>query len=112
MTFYVEKKLALGSISFGVMPGHEPAIDDDPTLSTGAAGEFMRHRKDGFFFGGPDRFAGPTLAVTPSISSTAFWTSLKPDGTPRRYGLLALLAFGVLFVLIGLAVLVREGPQG
>lgn len=112
MTFYVEKKLALGSISFGVMPGHEPAIDDDPTLSTGAGGEFIRHRKDGFFFGGPDRFAGPTLPVTPTISSTAFWTSLKPDGTPRRYGFLALLAFGALFVLIGLAVIARKGPQG
>src|SRR5439155_24006047 len=58
------------------------------------------------------RFAGQTLAVKPSISSTAFWTSLNTDGTPRRYGFLALLAFGALFVLIGLAVIARKGPQG
>ena len=51
MTFYVEKKLALGSISFGVTPG-ESEIDNDPELSTGATGEFVRRGSERFFFGG------------------------------------------------------------
>jgi hypothetical protein len=111
MTFYVEKKLALGSISFGVTPGQKD-IDDDPALSTGAAGEFIRRGNERFFFGGNDPFTGPALPPTPSITSTPFLSSLKPDGTPRSYGLLASMAFGVVFVLLGLAVVSRKGPQG
>src|SRR5258708_7739616 len=111
MTFYVEKKLALGSISFGVTPG-QTAADDDPALSTGATGEFVRRGNERFFFGGNDPFTGPTLPQSRSIASTPFWSSLKPDGTPRSYGLLASLAFGLLFVLLGLAVVGRKGPQG
>jgi hypothetical protein len=112
MTFYVEKKLALGAISFGVSPNRSSGADADATLSTGAAGEFTRHRSEGFFFGGQDRFAGPSLPTTPSISSTPFWSSLKPDGTPRGYGFLALLVFGAILVLLGFAVVASKGPQG
>ena len=111
MTFYVERKLALGPISFGVTPG-QTTIDDDPALSTGASGEFIHVGNQGFFFGGNDPFTGPTLPPAKSISSTPFWSSLKPDGTPRSYGLLASLAIGVLFVLLGFGVVARKGPQG
>src|SRR5690349_622167 len=111
MTFYVEKKLALGSMSFGVNPGQK-MNDDDPTLNTGAAGEFIRGRHSGFFFGGNDSFSGPELPRTPSIVTTPFWSSLRPDGTPRSYGLLASLAAGVFFVLLGITVVSRKGPQG
>ncbi len=113
MTFYVEKKLALGSISFGVSPSRsEGSADDNQALSTGPAGEFVRRRSEGFFFGGHDRFAAPSLPIAPSIANIPFWASLKPDGSRRKYGLLALLAFGFLFVLLGLAVVGRKGPQG
>jgi hypothetical protein len=112
MTFYVEKKLALGSISFGVSHNRSGGVDADTTLSTGAEGEFIRQRSEGFFFGGQDRFAGPTLPTTKSISSTPFWSSLKPDGTRRGYGFLALLVFGAIFVLLGFAVVASKGPQG
>ena len=112
MTFYVEKKLALGSISFGVTHDRSGGGDADTTLSTGAEGEFTRRRSEGFFFGGQDRFAGPTLPTTPSISSTPFWSSLKPDGTRRGYGFLALLVIGALFVPLGFAVIATKGPQG
>ena len=111
MTFYVEKKLALGPISFGVTPGQKNA-DDDPALSTGGTGEFIRRGNERFFFGGHDPFKEPTLPRTKSISSTPFLSSLKPDGTPRSYGLLASMAGGILFVLLGIAVVARKGPQG
>jgi heme exporter protein D len=111
MTFYVEKKLALGPISFGVTPG-QTTSDDDSALSTGATGEFIRRDTERFFFGGNDPFSGPTLPQARSITSTPFLSSLKPDGTPRSYGLLASLAFGILFVLLGIAVVGRKGPQG
>ncbi|HYS55257.1 MAG TPA: hypothetical protein VER58_15990 [Thermoanaerobaculia bacterium] len=111
MTFYVEKKLALGSISFGVTPG-ESEVDNDSELSTGATGEFIRRGGERFFFGGHDAFHAPTLPRAPSISSMPFWSSLKPDGTPRSYGFLASMAFGIVFVLLGLAVVARKGPQG
>ncbi|MDQ6802041.1 MAG: hypothetical protein M3041_14545 [Acidobacteriota bacterium] len=111
MTFYVEKKLALGPISFGVTPGQKD-VDDDPALSTGATGEFTRRGNERFFFGGNDPFTGPAIPRTPSISSTPFWSSLKPDGTPRSYGLLASMAGGILFVLLGFAVVSRKGAAG
>jgi hypothetical protein len=113
MTFYVEKKLALGSISFGVSTRREAeSIDGDPALNTGPSGEFVRRRGEGFFFGGRDRFSTPVVPTTPTISSMPFWSSLKPDGTLRSYGFLALLGFGALLVLLGFAVIARKGPQG
>lgn len=113
MTFYVEKKLALGPISFGVSPARlGSAPDDDPSLSTGAGGEFLRRRSEGFFFGGQDRFSGPTLPASPTISSKPFWESLKGDSPSRTYGFYALFIVGVIFVLLGFAVIATKGPQG
>jgi len=113
MTFYVEKKLALGAISFGVSPNRAAgAPDDDPSLSTGPAGEFIRSRSEGFFFGGQDRFAGPSLPAPKTIASKPFWESLKGDQPTRTYGFYALLILGVIFVLLGFSVILRKGPQG
>ena len=109
MTFFVRKRLALGPIRFGVAPRQRVEdIDDDPALSTGPGGEFVRRgAKKGFFFGDTTRFAEPSLPVAKSISSTPFWSSLKP-----HLGFVALMAAGVVFVLLGLAVVARKGPQG
>jgi hypothetical protein len=113
MTFYVEKKLALGSISFGVSPNRDTAApDDDATLSTGADGEFIRRRSEGFFFGGHDRFAGPTAPTLPTLASKPFWESFRSGQPSRTYGFFALLIFGALFVLLGFAVIARKGGQG
>lgn len=108
MTFFIEKRLALGPIRFGVTPRKKAeSIDELRDLSTGKTGEFIRRRGDGFFFGGQDRFNAPTLPPSKTIRSTPFWTSLK-----RRRGLLVLAAFGVLFVLLGFAVVAKKGPAG
>jgi len=114
VTFFVRKQLALGPIRFGVTPRvAEETIDADPALSTGAAGEFVRRRaKGGFFFGSQARFDEPVVPVAPSITSTPFLSSLKPDGTARGYGFLGLMGLGALLVLLGLAVVARKGPQG
>lgn len=113
MTYYVEKQLAAGAIRFGVSTRRTlDAIGDDPSLSSGPNGEFVRRREDGFFFGDTERVVGPSLPVARSVSQTPFWSSLKPDGTPRGYGFAALMGFGVLLILLGLSVLIRKGPQG
>jgi hypothetical protein len=113
MTYYVQKNLALGPIRFGVSARRAlDTIDDDPALSTGAKGEFIRRRQDGFFSGDTSQVVEPVAPRTKSISQTAFFSSLKPDGTSRGYAFLALMAFGILFILLGFSVLARKGPQG
>jgi len=109
MTFFVRKRLALGPIRFGVLPRQTvEAIDGDPALSTGPGGEFVRRGgKHGFFFGDTTRFDAPALPVAKSISSLPFWTSMK-----AHPGYVALAAAGVVFVLLGFAVIGRKGPQG
>jgi hypothetical protein len=112
MTYYVEKQLAFGPIRFGVSTRQAlDAIGDDLTLSTGANGEFIRRRQDGFFFGDTERVVGPSIPVKPSINQTPFWSSLKPAAS-GSYLWIALMALGALIMLLGVSVLVRKGPQG
>ena len=113
MTFFVRKNLALGPIRFGVLPRNlAESIDSDAALNTGASGEFVRRRGEGYFFGDQSRVAAPTLPTARSVRQTPFLSSLKPDGTPRSYGFLSMMIFGILLVLLGLAVLVRKGAAG
>ena len=106
MTFYVSKSLALGPIRFGVAPRQEfDRVDDDPTLSTGPLGEFLRKRTTGFYFADTKRIGAPQVPVTPSVTSTSLLSTLKPDGTARGWGFLALMILGALFVFGGIAVL-------
>lgn len=108
MTFFVEKKLHLGSIRFGVGRRRvADTIDQETQLSTGGNGEFIRRRNEGFYFGGHDRFNAPTLPEAQSIRSTPFWTSLS-----THKGLVALAAVGGLLVLLGLGVVASKGAQG
>lgn len=112
MTFYVQKWLANGSIRFGVTPRLPlDTIDEDPALSTGGAGEFLRRRMRSFYFADTTGIGSPTMPATPSITTTPFWSTLRPD-TPRGWGLIGLMAVGALFLLLGLALLANKGPQG
>ena len=58
MTFFVEKRLAVGRIRFSVAPHDAATADGDLTLSTGPNGEFVRRHSDGYFFGDTPRFDG------------------------------------------------------
>jgi hypothetical protein len=110
MTFFVRKRLALGPIRFGVTPRRlVDAIDDDPELSTGPGGEFVRRNRNaqGFFFGDTTRFDAPSLPVAKSVSSTPFLSSLR-----KEWWHLPLIAVGAVFVLLGLAVVARKGAAG
>lgn len=112
MTFYVKKSLAHGPIRFGVSPrALAEEIDSDPSLSTGAGGEFLRRRTHGFFFADIRSIGAPELPRPSSISQTPFWMSLAPEDA-RGWGLIGMMAFGGLLILLGLMTLVRLGPQG
>jgi len=114
VAFYVQKSLAHGPIRFGVSPRQAlDKIDSEAALSTGPRGEFARRSGERFFFAGsPAPIGAPQIPVEKSISSTPFWASLRPDGTPRRWGFLALLIVGAILILLGLAVVVNKGPAG
>lgn len=112
MTFYVQKWLANGSIRFGVTPRLPlDTIDEDPALSTGGAGEFLRRRMRSFYFADTTGVGSPTVPQSQSIAATPFWSTLRPD-TPRGWGLIAMMAVGALFLLLGLGVLLNKGKQG
>lgn len=105
MAFYVRKSLAHGRIRFGVAPRKRlEEIDSDPSLSTGAAGEFIRRKTSGFYFaenrlqvGGPQFPTG-----SEKTASTPLWQSVY-DGTPKGWAFLAMTIIGVLLLLLGFA---------
>jgi hypothetical protein len=113
MTFFVEKRLAVGRIRFSVAP-HDAAAtaDGDVALSTGPNGEFVRRHSEGYFLGDAPRFDGtaPPLESN-NIARVPFWVALKPEGTAASWAIVALLPLGLLFVLLGLAALVKS-PVG
>lgn len=112
MTFFVRKNLATGPIRFGVTPRKAvEAIDHEPGLSTGPAGDFIRKREGGFFFADERNVADPSVPLAPSITRVPFLASLN-DKTPRGYGFLAMIALGALLVLLGFLVVARKGGQG
>lgn len=112
MTFYVRKSLAHGPIRFGVSPRLPlNEIDDDPSLSTGPGGEFLRRRTHGFFLADSRAIGAPDIPRPSSIASTPFWMSMAPEDA-RGWALIGMMGVGALFVLLGLAVIVNKGPQG
>jgi hypothetical protein len=105
LAFYVRKSLAHGRIRFGVAPRKRlEEIDTDPSLSTGASGEFIRRKTSGFYFaenrlqsGGPQFPSGDkSVASTPLLQSVY-------DGTGRGYAFLGMTIFGALLLLLGIA---------
>jgi len=114
LAFYIRKSLAHGRIRFGVAPRKRlEEIDTDPSLSTGAAGEFIRRKTSGFYFaenrlqsGGPQFPSGDGgVASTPLLQSVF-------DGTGRGYGFLAMVIIGALLALLGAANLANGNKAG
>ena len=112
MTFYVRKSLAHGPIRFGVSPRHAvEEIDNEPSLSTGPAGEFLRRSTHGYYFADTKPIGAPDMGPPSSLASTPFFSALKPEDA-RGWGFLAMMVVGLLLVLLGLAVVLNKGPQG
>jgi hypothetical protein len=112
MSFYVEKKLATGPFRFIVARRRElTSIDDNPEMSTGVSGEFVRHRDEMFYVADHRPIRKPELPQARSISTQPFWTSLV-DGTPKGWGFVAMIVIGILLVLLGFSVIISKGPQG
>src|SRR5215212_9509293 len=114
MTFFVEKRLAVGRVRFSVVP-HDAAaaVDSDPTLSTGPNGEFVRRHSEGYFFGDTPRFDGSAPGLeSGSIARIPFWQALIPQGGAKGWAVLALLPLGFIITLLGLAVLIKQGAVG
>jgi hypothetical protein len=112
MTFFVDKKLALGRIRFGLSTRQPKEIDSDPTFSTGPNGEFVRRRSEGYFFADEARFDQPSLGDGQNIAAMPFWAALKPDSSPLSYATLALLPIGLVITVFGLVVLIKNGLPG
>jgi hypothetical protein len=112
VSFYVSKILATGQFRFAARRRRELAsIDSDPELSTGPSGEFIRHRDEVFYSADHRPIRQPDLPRPRSISTTPFWSTLV-DGTPRGWGFVGMMAFGVLMLLIGFSVLISKGAAG
>src|SRR5688572_24574835 len=111
MTFFVEKRLAVGRIRFGVAPHDAALVDGDVAFSTGPNGEFVRRHSEGYFLGDTPHFDGTTPALeTNSLARIPFWAALKPEGTAKSWAILALLPLGLLLLLLGLAALFSNAP--
>lgn len=112
MTFFIEKRLAVGRIRFSVSPRDAAAVDGDLSLSTGPGGEFVRRHSEGYFFGDTPRFDGTAAPIeSSSIARVPFWQAMKPD-SGKAWGLLLLLPLGLLLVLVGLAGMVKSPAIG
>ncbi|HET7712415.1 MAG TPA: hypothetical protein VFL80_10845 [Thermoanaerobaculia bacterium] len=112
MSFYVQRTLATGLFRFMVGRRRElSSIDQNVELSTGPSGEFIRHRPEVFYSADHRPLRPPELPPMRSIATTPFTASLI-DKSPRGIGFIALMAFGALFILFGLMVVLGKGPQG
>jgi hypothetical protein len=107
--FYVSKILATGQFRFAARRRRElSSIDDDPQLSTGPSGEFVRHRDEVFYAADHRPIRNPELPQLRSIAATPFWTTLI-DGTQRGWVFLGIMAFGALLILSGFSVVIGKG---
>jgi hypothetical protein len=112
MSFRIQKSLGNSYFQFAVGRRRDFAsIDNDAEMSTGPAGEFIRHRPEIFYSADIRTIHTPEVPAPRSVAGTPFWGSLI-DGTSRGYGMLALMIAGALFVLFGFAVVANKGPQG
>lgn len=112
MSFIVQKNLGNSFFRFAVGRRRDlRSIDDDPELSTGSNGEFIRHRPEIFYAADVRSIRSPEVPKPRSVASQPFWQSVA-DGTQRGRMMLGMIAFGALLLLFGFAVLSSKGPAG
>jgi hypothetical protein len=112
MSFRIQKSLGNSFFQFAVGRRRDlRSIDNDAELSTGPAGEFIRHRPEIFYSADIRQIHIPEVPAPRTVSSTPFWSSLV-DGTPRGWGMLAMMIVGGLLALLGLATVANKGKQG
>jgi hypothetical protein len=112
VSFIVQKNLGNSFFRFAVGRRRElKSLDDDPELSTGPNGEFIRHRQEIFYGADVRSIRSPEVPKARSIASQPFWSSVF-DGTRRGRMMLGMMAFGALLLLFGFAVLASKGPAG
>jgi hypothetical protein len=104
MSFTVQKSLGNSFFRFAVGRRREfRTIDHEPELSTGPAGEFVRHRPEIFYQADLRVIHKPEIKpIRSSTTSAPFWSSVF-DGTGRGYAFIAVMVFGGLLLLLGLA---------
>jgi hypothetical protein len=112
MSFRIQKSLGNSFFQFSVGRRRDfRSIDHDVELSTGPAGEFIRHRPEIFYSADIRTIHTPEVPAPRSVASTPFWGSLI-DGTPRGWGMLAMMIVGTLLALLGIATVANKGSQG
>ncbi|MDP9193759.1 MAG: hypothetical protein M3P06_18860 [Acidobacteriota bacterium] len=112
MSFRIQKSLGNSSFQFSVSRRRDfPSIDHDAELSTGPSGEFIRHRPEIFYSADLRAIHIPEVPAPRSVASTPYWGSLI-DGTPRGWGMLAMMVIGALLALLGMATVANKGSQG
>jgi len=112
VSFIVQKSLGNSFFRFAVSRRRDlKSIDDNPELSTGSTGEFIRHRPEIFYAADVRSIRSPEVPPPRSIASQPFWTSMI-DGTRRGWAMLGMIAAGALLLLIGFAVLANKGAPG
>lgn len=112
MSFTVQKSLGNSMFRFAVGRRRElRSIEGSTELSTGPAGEFIRHRPEIFYSADLRAIRTPAVPPPRSISATPFWSSVI-DGTSRGWAMLAAMGVGALFILFGMTVVARKGAQG
>jgi hypothetical protein len=112
MSFRIQKSLGNSFFQFAVGRRRDfRSIDNDAELSTGPAGEFIRHRPEIFYSADIRTIHTPEVPAPRSVSGTPFWGSLI-DGTPRGWGMLGVMALGGLLLLLGLANIANGNKGG
>ncbi|HEX8619386.1 MAG TPA: hypothetical protein VF911_17530 [Thermoanaerobaculia bacterium] len=112
MSFTIQKSLGNSYFRFAVSRRRElRTIDPDPSLSTGSAGEFIRHRPEIFYAADLRTIHKPEVPQLRLISGTSFWSTLV-DGTGRGWAMLGVMAFGLLFALLGIANVANDNRAG
>jgi hypothetical protein len=112
MSFTIQKSLGNSYFRFAVSRRRElRSIDPDPSLSTGASGEFIRHRPEIFYAADLRQIHKPEVPTLRLVSGTSFWSTLM-DGTARGWAMVGAMAFGALLLLLGLANVANDNRAG
>jgi hypothetical protein len=116
MSFRIQKSLGNSYFQFSVgrrrdFSSIDHGVDNAAEMSTGPAGEFIRHRPEIFYSADVRTIHTPEVPTPRSVTSTPFWGSLI-DGTPRGWGMLAMMVVGALLALLGMATVANKGSQG